>query len=151
MALIKTSGPVPLLALAVLFSVALFFVYKELSTLKAKVASLEKSVPEIVNKAVEQALTPPAPVVDGSAANAYESFADELPEFAEEAARAMSEAFAQVQFPMQTIEEEPVDITDVTDAPEVAPSLPEPEPTPAPESDAAATVVVKRRSKKSAE
>lgn len=148
MAIIKTSGPVPLLALAVLFSVALFFVYKELSTMKAKVAALEKSVPETVSAMLEQALTQ-TEAVDASARNVYESFADELPEFAEEAARAMTEAFAQAQFPMASVKEEPVDITDVTDAP--AEEAPQPELTPAPEADAAATVVVKRRTKKSAE
>jgi hypothetical protein len=150
MAIIKTSGPVPLLVLAVLFSVALFFVYKELSTVKAKLAALEKSVPEITSAMIEEALRlEAAPVEDESTPNAYDSFAEELPEFAEEAARAMTEAFSQIQFPAQTIKEEPVDITDVTDAPAETDPAPSPAPEPAPaEGDASATVVVKRRSKK---
>ena len=150
MAMIKTSGPVPLLVLAVLFSVALFFVYKELSTLKAKVAALEKSVPETVSSMIGDALRAEAePVGDEPAQNAYDSFAEDLPEFAEEAARAMTEAFSQMQFPAQATAETPVDITDVTDAPVDADPAPPPAPEPAPaESDASATVVVKRRSKK---
>lgn len=142
--MIKTSGPVPLLALAVLFTIAIFFAYKELSALKAKVATLEKSVPETVNALIEQALTRPDPVDDAAAAltSAYASFADELPEFATEAARAMTEAFAQAPPALAQIKEEP-QVVDVTDAPAET-AFPESAPAAA-EGDA---IVVKRRTKK---
>lgn len=113
--MIKTSGPVPLLALAVVFSIALFFCYRELTALKAKVDALDKSIPTTVATAVDQRLSQ-SQVDNAAFVDPYASFAAELPDFAEEAARALSESFVARQAGGGNDGTEVIDVTDAGDA-----------------------------------
>lgn len=91
--MICTKGPVPLLVLAILFSIALFFAYKEISALRLRLAKLEADVPVKIEEALAS-LSPqqsPAPLGNTEYAD-FAHFGDiqgELREYAEEAAAAM--------------------------------------------------------------
>ena len=93
--MISTKGPVPLLVLAILFSIALFFAYKDLSAMRLRLSKLESDLPAQIQAAVE-ALSPSVEAgahafADGGA---YADFADvqgDLQDFVAEAAAAFGE------------------------------------------------------------
>ena len=95
--MISTKGPVPLLVLAILFSIALFFAYKDLSAMRLRLAKLETDLPAQIQAAVD-ALSPH--VETGARAfgdgDEYADFADvrgDLREFAAEAAAVFGEEY----------------------------------------------------------
>ena len=99
------SGPIPLLALAIVFSLALFFAYKEIGALRTRLTKLETNLPTTIQSALAS-LTVPLPVAAQSQPHAgdFGKFADvdvqqELRDFAREAefafaAEAEAEALA---------------------------------------------------------
>lgn len=95
--MISTKGPVPLLVLAILFSIALFFAYKDLSALRLRLAKLESDLPTQIQVAVE-ALSPRAEPETHAfvGSDEYADFSDvrgDLQDFAEEAAAVFGEEF----------------------------------------------------------
>jgi hypothetical protein len=117
--MISFSGPIPLLLVAVVFSVALFFAYKDLSSLRAKIVELEKSISLKVDEAIADLSkrVKTQEFVPGNDTPAYAFFpglaGDEFRGFAEEAARALSEERdvpdVSTESEIVAVKEEPVD------------------------------------------
>lgn len=113
--MLSFKGPIPLLLVAVVFSVALFFAYKDLSGLRSKLSELEKTVGLRVDAAIED-LSNRVKTQEKIPGDAYPDFGDEaadLRAFAEEAARVMNEEIAARQATaadIVEIKEEPVDV-----------------------------------------
>lgn len=93
--MISTKGPVPLLVLAILFSIALFFAYKDLSAMRLRLSKLESDLPAQIHAAVE-ALSPPVETEvhafdDGGAYAVFADVQEDLRDFVDEAAAAFGE------------------------------------------------------------
>jgi hypothetical protein len=136
--MISFNGPVPLLVVAVVLSVALFFAYKDLSSLRAKIAELEKTIGLRVDAAIEElskrvktqefvtgndAGLSPRPFVFPGFAGAGEEFLG----FAEQAARALDEEEKEAtnELPKEVeIKEEKVVFEEIPPVEEIIPEIP---------------------------
>lgn len=136
--MISFNGPVPLLVVAVVLSVALFFAYKDLSSLRTKISELEKTIGLRVDAAIEelskrvktQGFVPgddvaPRPFVF----QGFSGAGDEFRGFAEEAARVLDEEAIHdashanpVPAEIAEIKDEPVDV-EMPPVEEIVPEL----------------------------
>lgn len=119
--MISFRGPIPLLLVAVIFSVALFFAYKDLSSLRTKIVELEKSISLKVDEAIEDLSkrVKTQEVVPGNDTPAYGFFpnfagaGEEFSGFAEEAARALNEEYSaqevSIASEITAVKEEPIE------------------------------------------